>query len=73
MGQFGRFRFYQRLPQEERKWALAALERLGLAERADWPVGHLSGGKQRKALLARALAKGAEVLFLGEPFASLDS
>ncbi len=72
MGRFGHFRPWQRLPREERARALAALERFGLADRADWPIGHLSGGQQRKALLARAMAKGAELLFLDEPFASLD-
>ncbi len=72
MGRFGLFRPWQRLPRGERNRALEALARLGLAEKADWPVGHLSGGQQRKALLARALAKGAEVLLLDEPFASLD-
>ncbi len=72
MGRFGQLRPWQRLPREERKRALSALERFGLAERADWPIGHLSGGQQRKALLARAMAKGAEILLLDEPFASLD-
>ncbi len=72
MGRFGQFRPWQRLPREERKRALSALERFGLAERADWPIGHLSGGQQRKALLARAMAKEAEILLLDEPFASLD-
>lgn len=72
MGRFGLFRPWQRLPKEEKKRALLALERMGLLEKADWPVGQLSGGQQRKALLARALAKGAEILLLDEPFASLD-
>lgn len=72
MGRFGQFRPWQRLPKDERERALLALARFGLAKRADWPIGHLSGGQQRKALLARAWAKGAELLLLDEPFASLD-
>ncbi len=72
MGRFGHFRPWQRLPRQERARAWAALDRFGLAHQADWPIGHLSGGQQRKALLAQALAKGAELLFLDEPFASLD-
>jgi len=72
MGRFGLFRPWQRFPKDEKTRALAALERLGLSEKADWPLGHLSGGQQRKALLARALAKGAQILLLDEPFASLD-
>lgn len=72
MGRFGLFWPWQRLPREERERALTALAHLGLAGKADWPLGHLSGGEQRKVLLARALAKGAEALLLDEPFASLD-
>ncbi len=72
MGRFGAFRPWQRLPKTEVDHALSALFRLGLVEKADWPIGQLSGGQQRKALLARALAKGAEILLLDEPFASLD-
>ena len=36
------------------------------------PVAALSGGQQRRALVARALAGGAEVLLLDEPFAGVD-
>lgn len=72
MGRFGLVRPWQRLPKEEFRRALSALERFGLHRKAAWPVGHLSGGEQRKALLARALAKGAQILLLDEPFASLD-
>lgn len=72
MGRFGFFRPWRRLPRLEVERARSALVRVGLADRADWPVGHLSGGQQRKALLARALAKGAEILLLDEPFSSLD-
>ena len=38
----------------------------------DRPVGHLSGGEQKKAANLLALATGAEVLVLDEPAAGLD-
>jgi len=72
MGRYGLYRPWRRLPRREVELAHSALEAFGLAEKAGWPIGHLSGGQQRKALLARAFAKGAKVLLLDEPFASLD-
>jgi iron complex transport system ATP-binding protein len=48
------------------------LDRLGLAPLAHRPLGTLSGGERRRALLARALVQEADVLLLDEPTAHLD-
>jgi len=55
-----------------REHALRALERVGIQELADRPVGRLSGGQQRRAMLAQALCASRELLVLDEPTIGLD-
>lgn len=52
--------------------AMAALARTGLADHVNLYPHQLSGGMQRRAALARALALNAGLLLLDEPFVSLD-
>ena len=48
------------------------LEKVGLADRADYYPRQLSGGQQQRVAIARALASGPEIIYFDEPTSALD-
>lgn len=74
MGRYGHLPWWRWAPGEEDAHIVnEALRMVRMVELRDRQIGQLSGGQQQRVFMARAMAQGAEVLLLDEPFAGVDA
>ena len=76
LGALGRLPSWQGLlgawPKADKDKAMAALHRVGVSDYAAQRANTLSGGRQQRGAIARAIVQGAKAILADEPVASLD-
>lgn len=73
MGRIGLQNIFKTRSQEDRELTEEALKKVNMHQFKDRQIGELSGGQKKRVFVARALAQGADILILDEPFAGLDA
>lgn len=72
MGAYGRVRFYQFFPKEEKRRASEVLDQVGMRHLMRKSFFSLSGGQKQRILIARALMVEPKMMILDEPLSGVD-
>jgi manganese/iron transport system ATP-binding protein len=73
MGRIGTQNIFKTPSKEDHAAVQSGLERVNMTAFQNRQIGELSGGQKKRVFVARALAQGADILLLDEPFAGLDA
>ena len=73
MGRIGTQNIFKTATKVDDEFVTSALEQVRMIDFKDRQIGELSGGQKKRVFVARALAQGADILLLDEPFAGLDA
>lgn len=73
MGRYGHIPWWRDPSAEDKRIAREALEMVRMEEFANRQIGQLSGGQRQRVFMARAMAQGADILLLDEPFSGVDA
>ena len=73
LGLYPHLSIFRRKSKKDLQKVENAMKLVNLLDLADRQIGQLSGGQFQRVLIARCLVQEADVIFLDEPFAGIDS